>query len=530
MIEDVNYLINNCERDSISFYIDSKDRNRNFFPYPAEYTIDFPMPLKNVVGFDILDATIPTTMYNVESDKSTIAMSTIFIENLAIQSELLYFKELANSKIFSNIFENTLNTAMIMANYDVVEDEPLFDNLEKIDNLYIVKDTNFLIKRFTKNTNRLQSFKNENDKSFFYFTYNINELYGIPLDETDIISIIQDDNFYLSKNNDNSYTFIYYEFYIISSSLFNQIRDDPLNKLLFTIYNHYITIEVGNYDISTLRQELNIVLNPKGIFVETTTIVEKKQGKLKIAAANRSIVFNAKKCGIATILGFDSIPLAIENNLYDTCRVRENNLIYISNQIEAISGRSVIYAPGMVNLLGERYIILRCKEIEDHLLGSYGYLSYSPGLGLFKLSNPNDLTNLRFDFVSLVRKPFHPIGKITKLTFRFEMSSGNTLYDFKGINHSMLFMFKFLVPTQKVDFNKYILNPNYDPDMRKYYAKNQTIQNKEESDNEQDFDELEYHKIYQQNIEKNDYSSSGDDETDSDDSEIKINIPLSRRR
>jgi hypothetical protein len=161
--------------------------------------------------------------------------------------------------------------------------------------------------------------------------------------------------------------------------------------------------------------------------------------------------------------------------------------------------------------------------MEEHLLGSYGYIKHTPGIGLFKLaSSYNDVTHLRFDFVNLVRKPFHPIGKLSKLSFRFETQDGD-LYDFKGVNHQLLFMIKYLVPTQKVNFNKSILNPNYDPNFMGYMSNNRTIQYKEDSDNEEDFDNKQYDDKYRKEMQVFDYDSSGS-EHNSDDSEVEFDF------
>jgi hypothetical protein len=203
--------------------------------------------------------------------------------------------------------------------------------------------------------------------------------------------------------------------------------------------------------------------------------------------------------------------------------VGENTNVFAAISNSTYGSGYVIVAPGIVNLLGDRYVILRCPEIEDHLLGSYSYIKSTPGLGLFKLAAAqNDVTHLRFDFVNLVRKPFHPIGKLTKLTFKFQTQSGD-LYDFKGVNHQIMFVIKFLVPSQKHTFYKSILNPNYDANFIKYMSTSRTIENKEDSDEEQDYTTKENIIRYKKEIQQYDYSSS-DDEGGSDDSEVDFDF------
>jgi len=90
---------------------------------------------------------------------------------------------------------------------------------------------------------------------------------------------------------------------------------------------------------------------------------------------------------------------------------------------------------------------------------------------LFKLTSTNDVAQLRFDFINLIKKPFHPIGKLSKITMNFTLSDG-TLYDFKGVDFQVLISIKYYAAKNKTekDLNqvKSILNPNYNPDYLTY--------------------------------------------------------------
>jgi hypothetical protein len=289
-------------------------------------------------------------------------------------------------------------------------------------------------------------------------------------------------------------------------------------QLLIKNLNRYL--EHGNYDVSTLRNDMNDAWNDVNLYIESTTAVERKQGKYVFMSPD-FFIFNAKKSNIGNNLGFSTIPESDEFALYEAWTIGNNtNLFAAIYNTEEIQYK--IFAPGLVNLLGERFLILRCKEIEDHLLGSLAYTSYTQGVGIFKLAaSYNDVTNLRFDFVSLVRKPFHPIGKLSKLTFRFEMSDGR-LYDFKGVNHQMLLMVKYMVPTQKMKFERSVLNPNYDSNFLRYMNKHMggmhdTTYN-ENSEEEEEFDTTDYYQQYKKEFEKHDYSTS-EEEDDYDETE-----------
>jgi hypothetical protein len=59
-------------------------------------------------------------------------------------------------------------------------------------------------------------------------------------------------------------------------------------------------------------------------------------------------------------------------------------------------------------------------------------------------------------------------------------------------------------------------------------SNNKTIQYKEDSDEEEEFDTQKYNELYKKEFNKYDYSTSEDEDTDDDDSEEEVVI--SRRR
>jgi hypothetical protein len=91
-----------------------------------------------------------------------------------------------------------------------------------------------------------------------------------------------------------------------------------------------------------------------------------------------------------------------------------------------------------------------------------------------------------------------------------------------------MFVIKFLVPAQKHIFYKSILNPNYDANFIRYMSSSRTIENKEDSDEEQDFTTKENIVKYKKEIQQYDYSSS-DDDGESDDSEVDFDFSKKRR-
>lgn len=129
----------------------------------------------------------------------------------------------------------------------------------------------------------------------------------------------------------------------------------------------------------------------------------------------------------------------------------------------------MMVSPGTYNFIGERYIVLRCKEVEEHCYRSLAYSKYFLGLAMFRLGlvGLSDNRQATTSTVNIPIREFHPIGKLAKLTFRFETVKGK-LYDFKGVNHTITLALRYLEAEQQETFSKSILNPNYTGNIIEY--------------------------------------------------------------
>ena len=526
MIEDIEYLKANCETESSVIYIDSSERNREFYADPEEYTITFDQPFKLVTGFDVLDASIPTTMWNVDKYNGTLAITVTSSPLTEINKEMsaYYFDELKDVRTFFRLFErahiiNSLNeNTVVVVSKETYDTQPI--EVSPIQTPYYAYIRDVMI-----NTNIKVAAKNLDSDSYYTFEYR-NIIYYVESSDADTIEILANSNFHVVINGDGLYDLVSFTEINMTEAAYTSINN--ASTYLVQVQNYYKQISLGNYDLTTLKTEINSLWNIVDVYVEATTLPDKKQG-IFFFRSSGYVVVNARIGRLIGQLGFDTLPKARESVKYAMSYVGENRRLF-AGLFDSTSLSYSITAPGIVNLLGNRFLILRMKEIEDHLLGSHGYMKNTPGIGLFKLASAyNDVTHLRFDFVNLVRKPFHPIGKLSKLSIKFETQKGE-LYDFKGVNHQLLLMVKYLVPTQKVNFNKYILNPNYDGNFMRYMSSNKTIEYKEDSDDEEEFTEKKYEEQYKKDFQKFDYSSSDSENvSESESSEVEFNFNTSRR-
>lgn len=130
-----------------------------------------------------------------------------------------------------------------------------------------------------------------------------------------------------------------------------------------------------------------------------------------------------------------------------------------------------VRCPGIVNLTGPRFVGIRCPEIESHLFRDRVNERVHAGLGMVQLRGYG-FRDQRFDFVSFPSRKFHPIGKLSKLTFRLERPDG-TLYDSHGVDHTLLLVLKYYALPARVaaltaEDAHSSLNPNYTPDYQRY--------------------------------------------------------------
>lgn len=174
----------------------------------------------------------------------------------------------------------------------------------------------------------------------------------------------------------------------------------------------------------------------------------------------------------------ESIVLSSSTTSLFNPHITSGNLITLQQTIV-----NRVQTPGMINLTGERLIILKSKNIEEHLYKNESGTS-SIGIALFKVGS-SGYTDNRLDFTNFKPKDFHPIGKLTHLDFRFEIDD-NQLYDFKGVNHNLLVNIKYYVPNKILDNMNYTLNSNYNPDFITY----KKTQYEKDDESEEELNEL----------------------------------------
>ncbi len=400
-IEDVDYLKKNSTKENYLFLVDSKKRDYINYPHPNNYTIAFDIPFKNVIGIEVIDASIPRAMYTIDKYNNSI------------------YYYIANSVSEYNSVIN--NGTGLSKNVNM----NIFKKLE-------IPPGNYTIQTFTPTFNSLM----------------------------------------IQGAQNPSVTNIYSPISIVNYSNPPELS----NRIIFTCKNPFI-IDMGRSSLAeTLGCALNIESSNDGILYK---YFNNYQGDLQFLKMYHSI-------------------------------------------LNPISGLYEVTTPGIVFFIGEKYIVIRSPEIEEHAFGSLAYNNYNQGIAKFKVSGIG-FNEERVELTKIPTREFHPIGKLSKITFRFETADGNP-YDFKGLNHTITYLIKYYKPkiinTQEF---KPLLNPNYKSDFNEYRYLNEDQQlSDEENKNEYSRDQLleryKYNELLiKKEMEDEENEENEEDEEDDDD-------------
>lgn len=122
---------------------------------------------------------------------------------------------------------------------------------------------------------------------------------------------------------------------------------------------------------------------------------------------------------------------------------------------------SVIVAPGLLDLTGERYIVLRCLEVEAAINGSRAFEQFNAGVGMIQLGTYG-YSNQSYDYSAYPARTFQPISNLFKLSLSFQKPNGQ-LYDFKGLNVQVLLLIRYLAPDRTAALTR--THPHYTPSL-----------------------------------------------------------------
>ena len=620
-IEDINYMKENSIKQAYTFIIDSSDRDRNMYPNPNNYVVNFSTPFKNIIGMEIIDASIPRAMYTIDVDNNelyyyigndvddeiiadgiqisnsadlmlrngaaianssnlqlsgggyailsnsiniyniyranTLATSaaavaknsTIGGTTLGLTFNLSVKLTIAENNVKCNIIDfsynhaytinNIFNNINIQIEKDPQEDAAVdlyiltftigtriidipiynFDITTNYLNIYwSILNRTWYIGTFDENSNVISYdvFNNCDEiKNVFYTRKYIGKKYEAESNwNNSNILLLKDFKIYnvaMASSNVMLDTInlthppatlpIWYKMKDSSESSDNTIINDGYNSSIdYKDIFKYIYISPGDYTFKTFITKYNELVQNNDLeimFSETTTPPE--LSNLIDIFSKAPLIVDMKRTTLSENLGFDLYPTANNEDRYisksppslttDSVLAKmfysRLNKDYKPNV--TTNNKWIITSPGIVYFIGNKYIIMRCPEIEEHLYRSLSYSKYTLGLAKFRVDSVG-INSEKLTITKIPVREFHPIGKLSRMTLRFETNKGS-LYDFKGINHNIIFAIFYYEPIQKNVPTRSILNPEYKMNYIDYLYKQEEIEgdSDDDEDNNEDY-------------------------------------------
>lgn len=474
-MEDVQFLFDNSERESFLFLADSRTRDRLSWPTPAEYEIVFDSPFRFVVGLDIIDATIPRTQYSVDEHNNTLA----FCVNGGPQVKL----RIATGDHTDTTMTDELNS-LLRGTYGIaVAPQSLPGALQ-----------NAL--KFTSNT----PFRLDMDDSTCQAVLGFNE-YASNSRHRGVRFGCEDPLNYPQRFNSLSSDPTTLSTFIGASSADSYL--DVANTLPYVAQRMLTTTTGILEEVSAAfrvqgRPASDVVAwkivnidpvtgDPLGAPLAGGTIHAIDYFVLGSVNGGRStsgdvsgqqivleggkyywLILHIPDENIAVYYGqemvYGNIYLSADARLWTDVHPSMQAVIMgnCTCKVNVRQRMETLLAPGIMNLTGEPYIMLRIPEIESHMYRSRAFEKHTFGVAKFTLGVVG-YSNDRFDYASIPPRTFHPIGKLERITMQFFTGSGKP-YDFKGVDHQLIVVLRYLQPRQREKFNNRLLNPEYQPD------------------------------------------------------------------
>lgn len=497
---DVDYIHEHCDRDASIILVDSSVRDMRTYPTPSEYTIEFNEPIKLVYGLNILDGMIPNTLYNNDTHNNRCCLAHVHAFDPSQAKSVLehHIGRLQDNATFNKYIYYRGDSLTTSFSYSMVAlSGALYDawcaNIVTPANMrepqpdafvfFVGRVMDGVVAERVDNA-RLDAPLPAGKTVFVYNKVR----WQVPT-----ASVPSHLMHHLTSNAvavDAQLRVVYYDVVWATSETGVAAAADALGVNRTSIEGQGAAYELSAGVVDFVWLEMvNLYIQPGNyeFIEEDTSLTFSYPVAIKAAYdAVQPVPYGDLTVGLdfkTTKLSFESTKPFVMLMGKSTCSknmgmyhtVRNDSgfqLLQVGDDAKnfmsiGVDGDKFRVVPdGIVSLTSLPFIVLKFREIEEHVQRHFPV--GKSGFGVFKLGGmTNDVAHLRFDFTNFVRKPFHPISKLCKLTIRFEQADG-ALYDFKGLDHMFILSVNYYVPRSSRPFRDFTLNPNYNPDYMTY--------------------------------------------------------------
>ena len=416
-MEDVSYMESgkNTVQESYMFMIDSRNRDRSAHPDAAEYSIEFNSPFRNVCSFALIDATIPRTHYSIDEGSNTLVYSLFFDDNTLEKLELV----------------------VPPGDYDMVQ------LAERMNTLFL---GNLRIQPLTTPYYISNKFQFQRGEGQFQFHT-----------ESTIFTALGFQPYSVKAQKESLQTVAHTGPYAGS-----QVKEvEPGEPLTWT----FKAQESGRVS--------GISVNSKG------------RAKLRVTVGSLQGDITPNRSPVAVLKGTSQTLIKDEETIITIEADTTGSSVYVAmdgtgdlNLCCEITVENDVWAltsPGMVDITGEKLVLVRCPEIETVMFRErFNEKGIHAGLGYVKMLGQGFRDQRSDYFTPFPPRVFHPISKLSKLTIRIENPDG-TLYKTRGVDHYLLMLITYYkaIPDRAKGWSPTLLNPAYTPDVHAYMMHHQ---------------------------------------------------------
>lgn len=432
-MDDISYLKQHGKEESYMFIVDSGRRDVAAYPNPNSYTIQFNAPFKNVTGLEMLDATVPRTEYTVENTMNSFAYS---VDGGAVNTVSITPGDY-------NLLELSTEISSAMKFGLVCEPESAPYTRTSRTRFYCANP--FVLDMSVSNSIRNVLGFSGTRKSFpsSYSGESTKIAFNGPFP-----------GFQTTRAN--------------STTTLRQAFVPSVSGRLTSIVVH-ATAGSSSIDVSVVDAE-GTSYGSGSVSPGTSDEISIDGGGNLVAGTTYYVAMDSGGAEIYINEPPDAVTpvqFSIDNG---ESWEDIGEALAACVEVQVAVGRHEIVSPGLVDLTGERYVLIRCPDVETLMHRERAYEQYHAGLGMVKLGAMG-YREQRFDFVSLPSvRITNPIGKVSSLTFRLEKSDGS-LYDARGVNHVLVLKITYYAnlikgPMAKEENTQ--LNPKYTPQIHEY--------------------------------------------------------------
>lgn len=488
-MDDIDYLKAHSQRHSYMFYVDSAKRNRQMYPAPNQYQVQFNTPLRNVYSIQVLDASIPRTHYNVDKHNNRLYYKT---ESGVEQHVDIDIGDYTAQQLLAAM-NRTLNNNSIFVEFLSTPPEMRKQFLFKSRFPFTICTSKSTIRKTLGFDDGAYNTIAAIDDPAHYDTYDIVDTLG---NDTTMVTIAA--NHVLWQRVTPT------KLGKVKSVRINVSATEPMVRMKAYVYDATLRTLIAESAVVIVTPSTTVavfeewsrndseLLNDQTYYIKVAPTGQHTFGvyvhphtgnddQLYIYYNNLDDPFLPETCSthLASLYTDPVTGSTVARGYFGLATTASaiDLRLHLNMGVELESRTFSIVPPGIYNLIGDRYVLLRCKEIESHVLSSIkSYDVYNPntdsveeqqyetGIAKFKMG-VTGYREERFDFNTLPAYEFHPIGKLTSLTMLFENPDGRP-YDFRGINHTVTLVVNYYKPVvsyQERSDEQSRLYPDYDP-------------------------------------------------------------------